>query len=175
MAKKPFGWVRDAEEPVIPSPHRVSRSEAAEEVDAADAALEAVLALLPVERELLPLDAALVREIEAYERVKPKNHTARKRQYQLLRKLFRQYDLEELEEALEGTSSREEALAALVRWRDRLVDEGDEALHELLEAYPTADRQAFRTRIRQARSTDHQAAGRARKAMMAALRELADI
>ena len=36
------------------------------------------------------------------------------------------------------------------RWRERLIDGGDEVLGELVESYPTADRHRLRQLIRQA-------------------------
>lgn len=174
MAKKPFAWIRDAEEPWVPSPERVSRSEAAEVVEEADRLLEAVLALRPTERGELPLDAELVREIAAYERIATKNRVARKRQHGLLRKRFRERDLKELSEALAGASTRDEQLAALVRWRERLVDEGDAALQAFVDAHPDADRQQLRSLARHA-GGEGQRAVRAKKALMAALREAAGL
>ncbi len=38
----------------------------------------------------------------------------------------------------------------LEKWRDRLVEEGDAAMHEFLELYPQADRQQLRQWIRNA-------------------------
>ena len=37
------------------------------------------------------------------------------------------------------------------RWRERLIEEGDEALAELIEAYPQVDRQQLRSLVRAAR------------------------
>lgn len=44
----------------------------------------------------------------------------------------------------------------LEKWRDRLVEEADEALHEFLQQYPQADRQQLRQWIRNAQKEKQQ-------------------
>lgn len=84
---------------------------------------------------------------------------ARKRQIQFLAKQLRRLDDEELEPIrakLENDRQQSRMLAATMhrteKWRDRLIDEGDEALTEFLKEHPDADRQALRQLIRQARA-----------------------
>jgi ribosome-associated protein len=56
-----------------------------------------------------------------------------------------------------GLARRETAvLHQLEAWRDRLIDEGDEALGELLVRFPQADRQQLRQLARQARTEREQ-------------------
>lgn len=83
---------------------------------------------------------------------------ARKRQMQYLAKVMRKEDdkvLEALRAALEHdkSDSRKEsaALHHVEHWRDRLVDDGDEALAELLAEHPHADRQHLRQLARNAK------------------------
>jgi ribosome-associated protein len=83
---------------------------------------------------------------------------ARKRAVGFVAKQLRREDdeaLQAIRAALEHdkADSRREA-AALHRieaWRERLIENGDEALGELLEAYPQADRQQLRQLARNAR------------------------
>ena len=82
---------------------------------------------------------------------------ARKRQVQYLAKHMRRREDEALaaiRAALEHDKAdhrREaQALHAVEYWRDRLVDEGDAALAELLDAHPQADRQHLRQLARNA-------------------------
>lgn len=84
---------------------------------------------------------------------------ARKRQLQFLAKVMRREDdevIETIRRALQP--QREDArrdtarLHRLEAWRERLLDEGDEALTELIAQYPAADRQKLRQLIRNARS-----------------------
>lgn len=81
--------------------------------------------------------------------------TGRKRQLQYIGKLLRQMDADSLQRQLDASRLQDrEATARLHRlehWRDRLIDEGDVALAELLEAYPDADRQHLRQLSRNAR------------------------
>ena len=84
---------------------------------------------------------------------------ARKRQTQFLAKAMRKED-EDVLDAIRRTfeHNREEArrstaqLHLLEQWRERLLDEGDEALAELLEGHPDADRQKLRQLIRNAKA-----------------------
>jgi ribosome-associated protein len=109
---------------------------------------DAQLARLPVPDEVLP-HLREARRITA--------HGARKRQLAFLAKQLRRQDdeaLEAIRDALEasGEPARRET-AALHRteaWRARLLDEGDEALSELLAAHPGADRQRLRQLVRNA-------------------------
>lgn len=83
---------------------------------------------------------------------------ARKRQIQFLAKAMRREE-DEVLAAIRGAldKDREQArrdtaeLHQLEGWRERLLEQGDEALAELLLAFPDADRQALRQLIRNAR------------------------
>jgi ribosome-associated protein len=83
---------------------------------------------------------------------------ARKRQTQYLAKHLRKREdeaLEALRRALanDREQARQEtvALHRVERWRERLLEEGDEALAELLADHPDADRQSLRQLVRNAR------------------------
>ena len=56
------------------------------------------------------------------------------------------------------------------RWRERLLDEGDAALSEFVQAYPTADRQRLRQLVRTANRDRTQ--GKSRQAFRDLLREV---
>lgn len=83
---------------------------------------------------------------------------ARKRQTQFLAKQMRKLDdaeLDAIRAALEHDKDRARrdtaVLHRLEQWRDRLIDEGDDALNALLAEFPDADRQHLRQLARQAR------------------------
>jgi ribosome-associated protein len=83
---------------------------------------------------------------------------ARKRQMQFLAKMMRREDdaaLEAIRAALEhdkaGARKDTAALHHVEHWRDRLIDEGDEALAELIAEHPHADRQHLRQLARNAK------------------------
>ena len=109
---------------------------------------EAQLAKLPVPEVLLPH----VREARRIT-----SHIARKRQLAFLAKQMRREDdetLDAIRDALEekGEAARQET-AAMHRaeaWRERLLEEGDAALSELVDAHPDADRQQLRQLVRSA-------------------------
>ncbi|MEJ1248785.1 ribosome biogenesis factor YjgA [Denitratimonas tolerans] len=83
---------------------------------------------------------------------------ARKRQLQFLAKAMRREE-DDILDAIRGAldkgrdqSRRETAeLHRLEAWRERLLEDGDEALAELLDQYPAADRQLVRQLVRNAR------------------------
>jgi ribosome-associated protein len=69
------------------------------------------------------------------------------------------------EEAKARSAAERQRFHALERWRDRLVEEGDEALEELLVDHPGLDRQRLRQLIRAARreAAEERAPAAARK------------
>jgi len=104
----------------------------------------------------LPLDDDLRAEIVRTRAVT--QQIARKRQTQFLAKQLRKLDdaeIEPIRAALEHDRdhARREAVALhhVEAWRKRLLDEGDEALSELLQQFPSADRQHLRQLARNAR------------------------
>jgi len=107
---------------------------------------EAQLSKLPVPDSLLP-------HIRECKRITAQ--IAHKRQLQYLAKQMRREDdevLEAIRDALDekGEAARREvaAMHRVETWRDRLLDGGDAALAELLDEYPTADRQQLRQLVR---------------------------
>ena len=109
---------------------------------------EAQLAKLPVPDSLLP-------HIRECKRITA--NIAHKRQLAYLAKQMRREDdevLEALRDALDesGDAARREvaAMHRIETWRERLLDQGDAALAELLDEYPTADRQQLRQLVRSA-------------------------
>ncbi len=107
---------------------------------------EAQLARLPVPEDLLP-DIRETRRITS--------HIAHKRQLSFLAKMMRRVDddvLDAIRDALDekGDASRRETavMHRVENWRERLLDEGDVALGEMIEQYPDADRQGLRQLVR---------------------------
>ena len=103
---------------------------------------------LPVPEHLLVYFADL-RRITA--------HGARKRQHAYIAKQLRKEEDETLgaiRDAMDagGEAARQETalLHRAEHWRERLLDEGDAALAELLDAHPGADRQQLRQLVRNA-------------------------
>lgn len=107
---------------------------------------ETELRKLPLPEQLLPHFADL-RRINA--------HGARKRQHAFIAKRLRgeeQETLQAIRDALAagGEAARQETalLHRAEAWRERLLDDGDAALAELLDTHPQADRQQLRQLVR---------------------------
>lgn len=78
-----------------------------------------------------------------------------RRQLQLVTKLLRANNHEEILQALDGlqrSGDQENArFHALERWRDRILDEGDDAIQGFIDNYPETDRQKVRQLVRKAK------------------------
>lgn len=100
----------------------------------------------------IPLSEALQEAIQLARKIT--KHGGRKRQLQYIGKLLRNEDTTPIQESLEKIriehSRRDSAFHRLEQWRDRLLEEGDSALGELVEQFPAADRQHLRQLIRKA-------------------------
>ena len=107
---------------------------------------DAQLAKLPVPESLLP-------HIRECRRITAQ--IAHKRQLQYLAKQMRREDdetLDAIRDALDekGEAARREvaAMHRVEAWREKLLAEGDDALAQLLDEYPNADRQLLRQLVR---------------------------
>ena len=102
---------------------------------------------------------------------------AYRRQIRYLGKLLRDTDHQALRDAVAGDREsvrRENArLHRLERWRERLVEGGDEVLGDLVAAFPGVERQHVRALVRKIH--DERAAQRAPAASRALLRYLRDV
>jgi ribosome-associated protein len=82
-------------------------------------------------------------------------HGARRRQMQYIGSLMRSVDAAPIEKALmeieQGGYQRARAFHRVEAWRDRLVDGDDEAMAEIMDAFPQADRQRLGQLVRSAR------------------------
>lgn len=104
-------------------------------------------------------------------------HGGRKRQIQYMGKLMRGIDLDDIQAQLREIDERAETSRQLHKqlenWRDRLIDEGDSALSDLLEKWPNADRQQLRQLIRNAqRERDSESAPKSARTLFRYLRSL---
>ncbi|WP_319525304.1 ribosome biogenesis factor YjgA [uncultured Desulfosarcina sp.] len=96
------------------------------------------------------------RLIDAIDDIRPMtSHGARRRQMQYIGSLMRDVDIAPIEQALQeieqGEYQRAREFHRLEDWRDRLVDGDDEAMMEILDAFPEADRQRLGQLVRSAR------------------------
>ncbi|KDA92195.1 ribosome biogenesis factor YjgA [Pantoea agglomerans] len=99
----------------------------------------------------IPLDERLRTEVELAQRIKKEG---RRRQLQLIGKLLRSIDVEPIRVALDKLNNRHNQQVALFHklemLRDRLIEQGDEAIGDVIALYPDADRQQLRSMIRNA-------------------------
>ncbi|PKH23147.1 hypothetical protein CIG19_11005 [Enterobacterales bacterium CwR94] len=99
----------------------------------------------------LPLDEELRAAIELAQKIKKEG---RRRQVQLIGKMLRQRDVDPIRQALDKLKNRHNQQVALFhkleQLRDRLIEQGDDALPDILALYPQADRQQLRAMIRNA-------------------------
>lgn len=104
----------------------------------------------------------------------------RKRQLQYIGKLLRHTEAEPIREQLDVLRQRGEAATArfhlLERWRDRLIQDDDSAIDEILETLPHADRQQLRQLTRNARREAQRQppSQRSARALFRYLRQLQD-
>lgn len=101
---------------------------------------------------LLPLPDNLYKAIIDAKSIK--SHGAKRRQAQLIGKLMRAADYEEIlsvyERMLEEDSAVTASFHEVEHWRNRLINEGKEALTEFIEAYHPEDVQHLRQLIKKA-------------------------
>ncbi len=85
-----------------------------------------------------------------------RSHEGRRRHMQYVGKLMRREDLNAIQavfdEIEQEARHRDLAFHRLEKWRDRLLDEGDEAVEAFIADFPDVDRQALRQLIRNAKS-----------------------
>ena len=138
---------RYEEEPEGPSKSQVKR-----ELHALQALAERLVALPRGELERLRLSEATWVAIDETARIK--DLRALRRHYKRIAKLLAREDMEAVETLMQekDTLAREAAARhhRVERWRARLIAEGDEALAELLDECPGADRQQLRSLVRAA-------------------------
>jgi ribosome-associated protein len=100
----------------------------------------------------IPLEDNLADAIALARRIKERG--GRKRQIQFIGKLLRKCDAEPIIAAMDQLKTEHLQENArqhkLEQWRDRLIEEGDSALGELLSQHPDADRQHLRQLLRNA-------------------------
>jgi ribosome-associated protein len=140
---------RDPETGEFRGPSRTQQRQGALEVRAL---AEQLVALSPAQLARLPLSEELAGHVDETRRVT--SHIAHKRQLQFLAKQMRKEDddtLEAIRDALDTSGDAARIETGLMHqaesWRERLLDD-PEALTQLLDEYPDADRQRLRQLIR---------------------------
>lgn len=132
---------------------RPSKSQLKREMHKLQALGEQIIAMTPAERSRFPLSDDLLAAVEETSRIR--SHEGRRRHMQYVGKLMRGEDLAAIQAVFDSIEQesrhRDLAFHRLEKWRDRLIEEGDEAVETFIADYPDVDRQALRQLIRNAR------------------------
>ncbi|GEN23926.1 UPF0307 protein [Halomonas cupida] len=133
-----------------PAEEQPSKSQLKREMHELQALGEQFIAMKPEERDRFPLSDEFKRAIEETDRIRARE--ARRRHMQYVGKLIRKEDLEGIQavfDAIEQTKEqRDHAFHRLEKWRDRLLEEGDDAVQAFIAEYPHVDIQALRQLVR---------------------------
>lgn len=101
----------------------------------------------------IPLDDELLQAVNLGREMHRKK-SSYQRQLQYIGKMLRSRDVQPIQEAIDNLQGKHLQAVAhfhnLEKLRDKLIDEGDEALQSLLNDHPELDRQRLRQWIRQA-------------------------
>lgn len=145
--KEAFDWEDEDQEEII----WVSKSEIKRDAEELKQLGEKLVNLTKTNLTKVPLDDSLLEAVELAQRLQKE---ARRRQLQYIGKLLRGMDVEPIREALDKIENKHNQQQAMLHklefLRDELVEKGDDALTNLLNDYPTADRQQLRNLIRSA-------------------------
>jgi ribosome-associated protein len=137
-----------------PVPEGPSKSSVKRELHALQALAERMTTLPRAELERLDLGESTWAALDETARIK--DLRALRRHYKRIANCLARENTEPLQQLLAAREERARLAAAehhaLERWRARLIEEGDDALTEFLDAYPTADRQQLRQLVRAARA-----------------------
>lgn len=120
-----------------------------------------IQALRDLGKKLAELDDAALRKmdlpaelLQAIFDAKGMKHGALKRQFKLIAKLLRKMNTESLEETITGLEAKkadqDKHFHRIERWRDRLIEDGQDAMTEFMAKYPQADAGQIRQLIRNA-------------------------
>lgn len=151
--KEAFDWEDEDQKEII----WVSKSEIKRDAEDLKQLGEKLVNLTKANLTKVPLDDSLKDAIELAQRLQKE---ARRRQLQYIGKLLRSIDAEPIREALEKIENKHNQQQAMLHkleiLRDELVAKGDAALTDLLNEYPSADRQQLRNLIRAAQKEKEQ-------------------
>jgi len=159
---------RSVEEP------RLSRSQQTRAAAAANRLGLELTKLSATQLDRLDLPERVREAIDACQKLKARS---RGRQNRLIGQLLRAEDYEAIRGRVESSKDRDRAGVQqekqIEAWRDRIVEEGDPAVEDLMKEYPEADRQRLRLLARNARKNpESKNAKRARLELLRAIRAL---
>ncbi|APX93669.1 hypothetical protein BWR19_12385 [Halomonas sp. 1513] len=129
-----------------------SKTQRKQEMQALQALGEKIIALSDAERARLPLSDEMLAAVEETGRIR--SHEGRRRHMQYVGKVMRREDTAAIQAAFDEFEQeklqRDHAFHRLEKWRERLIEQGDEAVEAFIAEFPDVDRQALRQLIRNA-------------------------
>lgn len=154
-------------------PQRESKTQRKSQMIALQKIGEALVNLPAAQLTQVPLDSILLDAINTARSLK--SHEAKRRQLQYIGKLMRNIDPLPIQTALEKIQSKNKQGNAqfhqIERWRDKLIEEGDESLDSFIKKYPECDHAHLRQLIRNAKQEKSGAATK----LFKYLREITEI
>lgn len=143
----------DFDEELPPSKSQVKR-----ECDAIQKMGEELIALKQEELNSLDLPDELGDALSTARKIKSRAGLKRQRQY--IAKIMRQLDSDAIKKQLEKIQHKHDVNTAqfrkIERWRDRLLEDDNTALTEIIDSFPEVDRQHINQLIRQAKREQQQ-------------------
>jgi len=89
-----------------------------------------------------------------------KKHGAKRRQFQYIGRLMRNVNSDDIQSEYENVTQQSaqavQQLHKIEKWRERLLEQGDDAIQALVEEFPDLDRSQLRQLIRTARQEQTQ-------------------
>lgn len=131
-------------------PEQKSKSQRKRDMTALQELGEALVKLPASQLDTIPMPENLLHAVMAARAIPERG--AHKRQLQYIGKVMRKIDATPIQAAFDALHNHSQHAAVhfhrLERWRDRLLSEGDTAVSEFVDVYPTADSQHLRQLIR---------------------------
>ncbi|MFC0323807.1 ribosome biogenesis factor YjgA [Gallibacterium melopsittaci] len=144
---KEFEWQEEEEEEII----WVSKSEIKRDAEQLKQLGQKIVELPDNALAQIPLDEQLADAIQLARRLSRESY---RRQMQFIGKLLRQRDIEPIQSALDKIENKHNQQQVLLHkieaYREALLVNGDQTITELLQDYPTLERQKLRALIRNA-------------------------
>lgn len=131
---------------------RPNKTQLKRECDALQKIGEELIALKSNDLAEIEMPDELAAAIDEARRIKSRSGLKRQRQY--IGKIMRAIDHEPIVEQLNKVKHKHDTNTAAFKniehWRDRLIEEGHDAVTELIDNYPNIDRQHINQLVRQA-------------------------
>ncbi|WP_022942907.1 ribosome biogenesis factor YjgA [Psychromonas hadalis] len=130
----------------------ISKTQIKREADVLKLIGRALIALNKKQLAQIPGSELLFHSISVAHKIMDKNEALR-RQIQYIGKVLRNEDCDAIRTAIDKLNNKHQQLThatqRLERLRDELVEQGDSKINELLEQFPTLERQKLRQLVRQ--------------------------